>query len=298
LSICARRRFWASFAASLASHASHAPLAAPHTASLAALAACDPARLVPLPAPVAADAGPGSVRWRAPLLDAGPAPGCDIAWLWPLDEPPAGECRPGWVDCVGRGAPPVLPTPDDADCDGEPDEAACAPVASVVILDTSGSMTTHTAYPGVLSALCALSGRGDAVRALVSYGHGRGGRTQLVAPWGGDLCAEPTRASGAQELAARALVDAAEVLGGWPAGHTRHAVLLADEPPQDYGVTDGVPVAADWCAAHDIHVRVITRAPYAPRWSEVAARCGGDVVVLGRDTLAAVAGAPLPCAAP
>ena len=253
--------------------------------------ACDSARLVPLP-----EAGPAAeegTRWHDPLP---PPPeveeDCELVLVWPLEDPPAGECRPGWVDCEGRGEAPVLPTETDGDCDGIADDS-CAPWAVALVIDASGSMEGGGYRGPIESALCALSPRQDATRALVSFGHNRGYNHAADAAWGDDLCGSLTRAGGSQEYAAMAAM-AVPGLIGWPAGHARGVVVVTDEPPDHPGVTNGVSILADWCEAEGVLVRVVTQDGWRSFWQPVADRCGGDVVLLDPTPTQALSGQPLP----
>lgn len=259
----------------------------------------DDLRLVTLPdagvVDAGIDAGDGT-RWREPPPPE-PEPEdpqqCELTLLWPEDAgPPTGQCAPGWLDtCTGWGAPPTLPTPTDRDCDGINDDE-CAPYAMLLVIDGSGSMNPWRAR--VAHALCQLSGRRDALRAMVVFGDRGPDHTTAVSGWGDDICGVLPATSGA-ELVAEAVSRGPGLVGGWPEGHARMVVIVTDEPPQGLPGTDPVSDLAAACSAGDFRVGVVTTSAWAWRYDQVIAACGGFTALLYEDVTYPMSGAEPPC---
>lgn len=269
-----------------------------HALLLSVILGCDPDdNLRYLPEPDAGQHMTGSYDagtiWHEPEPDAGGSD-CGLELIWPDDiGPPQGDCAPGWLDtCTGIGAPPLLPTPMDTNCDGISDDQ-CSPWAMLLVLDTSGSMTTW--MPRVEDGACTLSPRGDATRAIVAFGGRWPDHVWSVTGWGQNMCMSLPRGSG-EEYAGDAAARAAGLVGGWPAGHARMVVIVTDEPPQHRGLGDGTPELIAACLAQDFRVAVVTREPYIDRYSEVVATCGGYTALLDNDDVTyAMSGAEPPC---
>jgi len=262
------------------------------------LAACGDERLIYIPPEP--DSGPPAedgTRWRDPLeVDAGPEAGpepesCEIELVWPLEGAPQGECRPGWRDCNGLGAPPLLPTELDSDCDGINDED-CAPWAEIIVIDGSGSMNPWRQW--VNNALCALDGRNDLLRSVVVFG---GRYTQphySIVSWGGNMCVSLPHMSG-QEHAGWAVEEASNLVGGWPPGHARLVVVVSDEPPQDpIAGSNGILRVIEACQDEGFELGVITKESHFPHWAGAVEACGGWVSTVN-DLIYPLGGASPPC---
>lgn len=262
---------------------------------------CDPVNLTPIPPePDAgtadagtADAGEQFIP-RDPPPDAGPSP-CDVEFIWDEDYLPLGACRPG-VRCGDDFTPPITAVAEncgnglDDDCDGDVDERDDGQRRAVaLVLDGSGSMNPQYT-PALTEAICysnrfenydwALVVFSNFSRVVTQFEPGTTSLCQALfdMPWAGSMggsaefAAEGVRAT--QELSLL-LNTTTNVQLEWPVGSSRSVLIATDEPPQDPGVTNGVPRIRDMCE-RKFRLDVLTHDAYHADWRTAFETCGGQ----------------------